>query len=330
MFCEYCHPRFNASDDCGSCTAPYYRMYPKCDYSVYVTGNWTIPLEQPTLMGALVRSLLFQSLAEDLAAFLDLPQVNCTKKAFNVSSYVIDWVGLYPVDRVSRPADRDTTVVFDVDIMDPDPFLAKAAARCIVDALQTQQQRQWLAFPNASRIAAALQGAQGEQHLASNPNYYFGSGGGIVQLSPALNYSLMNPCAPKWCATLAPIVDPPAAAEDHTGAIIGGVVGALLLIGAALAAYLLWFRPRRVFAASHVVRDERDVDYRRLRDVDALEMNLMLQEADLHPQQEEDAPKQFSPKKANGQGTTTQRPQQSEKEFHLEGDEMASVRMFVH
>ena len=259
-------------------------------------------------MQPLVRSLLFQSLAEDLASFLDLPQVNCSKKAWNVSSYVIDWVGLYAVDRVSDVSHRDTTVLIDIDVLDPDPSVAKAAASCIVNALQTQRQA-YLTFPNASRVAAALT-TNGVQDLAANPNYFFGTGGGTILLSPALNYSLQNPCDPKWCATLAPIVDPAAPPEDHTAAIVGGVVAAVLLLAAVLAAYFLWWRPRRAFAAGHMVRDERDVDYRRLRDVDALELTLM---------ENEDA------------STTGQSIRKgTEKEFHMEGDEMASVRMFVH
>lgn len=285
MFCNYCHPRYNTSDDCGSCfvtAEKYFVLYPRCDYISFVSGFVNIPLSAETLMHTLVRREYFEAIAADLTRFLSsvsaVDGAGCGAYARNVTVYVIAWNG-------------GNNFTIDVDVLDQNIDNVTRAADCVVNSLlginnatmlEDSSSKNYF-LKTASSLAMDVATGSSSLFVTANVSDYFY----MANFSFVKNYSYpsqISPCPDAyWCYTIPPIVDPVALAPNFTWLIIAGSLVAAVAITLG-GVFFLWYRPVQEFKRVFRVRDESDVDYRRVRDVDGLEAEWCNKEEELELQ----------------------------------------------
>lgn len=251
MWCDYCHPRFNASEDCGNCSA-HYVFYPDCDYLLRVTGNWTfeVPVQY---FKTLERNYVWATLAHDLNIFINIT-LNCSNATKNVTAVIMK-----SFHDESMPEPKGRWFEFNVDIIDPDPERANETAYCIMDGIRVPPFNNTPPTPLTDALIASL-----------FPDV---SPESVLRL---LNNSFINttdvPYACEvtggWCVNAAP---PEEVEEDEPfpwWIIVVAIVGALLL--AALLYYLLVVRPRRQHEAKYKFARPQLLKERKLSDAEAL------------------------------------------------------------
>lgn len=254
MFCNYCHPRYNDSADCGSCfdgSNRRYVIYPRCDHILYVKGNLSVPLRDPSILHSLVRSDYFDAIATDVTTFLNTT-LRCFLWSHNITGYVISWIG-------------GNNFTIDVELLDQDMDNNTIAAECVLDGLLHNLHS--LEFTAASELVQKL-GGTAAPSVTDSMKYF-----DLSQTTVAIDYNRtatpINPCAPHWCDTIPPIRDPEE--PDLTWVIaLFSILGIVAL--AAAAVYFLWYRPRELFRREYRYRRGADVDFRRVRDLGGLEV----------------------------------------------------------
>ena len=244
MFCNYCHPRYNESADCGTCN-PGYVNYSKCDFAVFVSGNWSFALNASYMLYDLVRSTFFAALAADLNRFV-LVTLNCTQSE-NTTAYVNQYYT------------GTSTVGFTVQILDPDPANAYSTAACVENGLMYNTSN--FTLQNASALTRQLFPGLADANISL----------GNISVNSTVNASVPQaqlPCQGSvWCANAPPVVDIFSSSTNFTWIII--VAAVLVALLAAAGAYFLWFRPRAAFRQKYAVHDP---DFRRCRDLSDMEV----------------------------------------------------------
>jgi hypothetical protein len=242
MFCNYCHPRYNESSDCGTCN-PGYVNYSTCDFAVYVSGNWSFGLNLSNMLAPLVRSTFFSALAADLTRFV-IVTLNCTESR-NTTAYVTKYF------------DDTSTVAFTVAVLDPEPLNAYATAHCVDAGLGSAALL--MELTNVSALVSRL--------FSNDPTAAVFAGN--ITASATVNASVPQvqlPCGGVWCFNALPITDAP---EAQSYIWIVALAASLAALAAAAGSYFLWFRPRSAFRAKYAVNDP---DFRRTRDLSDMEM----------------------------------------------------------
>jgi hypothetical protein len=264
MFCNYCHPRYNTSADCGACYDGADRrfvLYPRCDNILYVTGNISVPLRDSSMLHALVRDDYFHAIAVDMTTFLN-DTLRCHLWSHNITAYVIAWQG-------------GNNFTIDVELLDHDAANNTIAGQCVVDGLLHNIQD--MAFTASSNIVERLSGGGGATSGATNAHSYFDLSQTRMWLANNDSATPLNPCEPYWCYTIPPVRDPE---ETNLTWLIAvcSLLGVSVLTAAAV--YFIWHRPREQFRRDYRYRRGADADFRRVRDLVGLEVEWCSMHAD--------------------------------------------------
>ena len=228
-FCEYCHPRFNKSQNCGNCSSGYVD-YPKCDFAYFAVGNWSITASNAAHMKPFFQGKGLELVAADVNLFLGSNR-SMTADTLEFNSSVFALFGCTPLDNITAFAlrvfpqtlDNGTTsttwsIEMDVEFRDQDRQRVLNATECVFKAISTHP-------PPLNRSIAAIR-----QMFPDAPNATVVLG----NFSYAANSE--NPCFPDACRN-----GPPLPADDVpnrfpwwiTAIIVGG---AALLLAAVMIA----------------------------------------------------------------------------------------------